>query len=48
MVGHRLLVFMANEFLRRKWLTEVLDCISDHKVNRIDELLLWRYAEPSA
>ena len=26
------------------WPTDVLSCIADHKTNRIDELLLWRYA----
>jgi transposase len=29
------------------WLTDVLTRIADHKINRIDELLSWRYAQTS-
>lgn len=28
------------------WLTDILGRISDHKINKIDELMPWRYAPP--
>lgn len=30
------------------WLNWVLERIADHKINRLDELMPWRYAEQSA
>ncbi len=27
------------------WLTDTLGRISDHKINRLDELMPWRYAQ---
>lgn len=30
------------------WLTWVLDRIADHKINRIDQLMPWRYAAKAA
>jgi len=29
------------------WLTDVLSCIADHKINRINEPLPWQYAQQS-
>jgi transposase len=29
------------------WLTDILTRIADHKINRIDELLPWRYTQTS-
>ncbi len=28
------------------WLTDVLSRFADHKINRLDELTPWRYAQP--
>ena len=30
------------------WLTDVLSRIADHKINRLDELMPWRYAAKAA
>jgi len=32
-----------NDVDPQAWLTDVLGCIADHKINRIDELLSWHY-----
>jgi transposase len=32
---------------RQAWLTDVLGCIADHKINRINELLPRRYDQTS-
>jgi len=32
-----------NEIDPQAWLTDVLGCIAEHKINRIDELLPWHY-----
>jgi transposase len=29
------------------WLTDVLSRIANHKINRIDDLMPWRYAQRS-
>ncbi len=34
-----------NDVDPQAWLTDTLGRISDHKINRIDELLPWRYAQ---
>jgi len=30
------------------WLTDLISRIADHKINRINELLPWRYAQASS
>jgi transposase len=32
-----------NKIDPQAWLTDVLGCIPEHKINRIDELLPWHY-----
>ncbi len=34
-----------NQVDPQAWLTDVLSRIADHKINRIDELLPWHYAQ---
>ena len=36
-----------NDVDPQAWLTDVLSRIADHKINKIDELLPWRYAQQS-
>jgi len=36
-----------NDVDPQAWLTDTLGRIADHKINRIDELLPWRYAQAS-
>jgi hypothetical protein len=38
---------VAEIIYKQVWLTDVLNRIADHKINRIDELLPWRYAQTS-
>ena len=37
-----------NDVDPQAWLTDVLKCIADHKITRLDELLPWRYAAAAA
>ena len=37
-----------NDVNPQAWLTETLGIIADHKINRIEELLPWRYAQTGA
>jgi hypothetical protein len=34
-----------NKVDQQAWLTNLLTRIADHKINRIDELLPWHYAQ---
>ena len=38
---------MLNGVEPQAWLTDVMSRIADHKINRVDELLPWRYAQQS-